>query len=91
MKAWEEKAISFLQESLYPVPQELNEIDWKSDLSTNTERLAHHISAFSNYSRGGFLAIGINNNGESCPLSKSEMDEIIKKIGNIAIIILHNQ
>lgn len=84
MKAWEEKAISFLQESLYPVPQELNEIDWKSDLSTNTERLAHHISAFSNYSGGGFIAIGINNNGESCPLSKSEMDEIIKKIGNIA-------
>jgi len=84
MKYWEENAIDFLRKSLYPVPQELNEIDWKCTLSTKTERLAQHISAFSNYPGGGFLAIGINNDGEANPLSKTEMDDIIKKLGNIA-------
>ena len=30
---WKEKAISLLDKSLKPVPQELNEIDWKGGLS----------------------------------------------------------
>ena len=59
MKIWEEIAIKLLEKSLYPVPQELNEIDWKCELSTKTDRLAQHISAFANYPGGGFLAIGI--------------------------------
>jgi ATP-dependent DNA helicase RecG len=84
MKIWEEIAIKLLEKSLYPVPQELNEIDWKCELSTKTDRLAQHISAFANYPGGGFLAIGISNAGESNPLSKNEMDETIKKLGNIA-------
>jgi ATP-dependent DNA helicase RecG len=84
MKIWEEIAIKLLEKSLYPVPQELNEIDWKCELSTKTDRLAQHISAFANYPGGGFLAIGISNDGESNPLSKNEMDETIKKLGNIA-------
>ncbi|MCX6307634.1 MAG: ATP-binding protein, partial [Bacteroidia bacterium] len=84
MNAWEEKATKLVHKSLNPIPQELNEIDWKCALSTKTERLAQHISAFANYPGGGFLAIGINNDGKSSPLSKTEMDEIILKLGNIA-------
>jgi len=84
MSNWQEKAIESLLRSLKPVPSELNEIDWKSDLSHKSERLAQHISAFANYPGGGFLAFGINNFGKASPLSQSDMTEIIKNLGNIA-------
>lgn len=48
MSSWKESAIDALHRSLYPVPQELNEIDWKGDLSNKIERLAVHLSAFAN-------------------------------------------
>ena len=47
-----EKAIKLLDKSLKPVPQELNEIDWKGGLSDDKERLAQHICAFSNLAGG---------------------------------------
>jgi predicted HTH transcriptional regulator len=53
-------------------------------LSDKSERLAQHISAFANYQNGGYLAYGIGNNGVPKPLSKTEMDDIIQKLGNIA-------
>ena len=56
---------------------ELNEIDWKTDISDNGNRIAQHISAFANYPGGGFLAFGIDNNGQSINLSKETMDIII--------------
>ena len=52
---WKEKAIKLLDKSLKPVPQELNEIDWKGGLSDDKERLAQHICAFSNLAGGGLL------------------------------------
>ena len=45
MKEWVERAVKLLEKSIYPVPHELNELDWKCDLSTNVGRLAMHISA----------------------------------------------
>jgi predicted HTH transcriptional regulator len=84
MNHWVETAIQLLNKSLYPVPQELNEIDWKSGLSDKSERLAQHISAFANYPNGGYLAFGIGNNGSPMPLDKMEMDSIVQKLGNIA-------
>lgn len=84
MNHWVDTAIQLLIRSLHPVPQELNEIDWKSGLSDKSERLSQHIAAFANYPGGGYLAFGIGNDGRSRPLNKSEMDEIVKKIGNIA-------
>lgn len=39
MKAWEKRAVELLEKSLYPVPQELNELDWKFDLSPDKIRL----------------------------------------------------
>lgn len=53
---WKEKALKTLQDSLIPVPAELNELDWKSGLSCKTERLAQHISAFANQKGGGVFA-----------------------------------
>ncbi|MBK8369629.1 MAG: ATP-binding protein [Bacteroidetes bacterium] len=84
MSDWHNKAINLLAKSLKPVPSELNEIDWKSGLSDNTNRLAQHISAFSNTPGGGFLAYGVNNNGTFSPLTTVDIDEVIKKLGNIS-------
>lgn len=84
MENWINTALQLLQRSLKPVPQELNELDWKSGLSDKSDRLAQHISAFANYPAGGFLAYGIGNDGSSKPLTKQEMDEIVQKLGNIA-------
>jgi predicted HTH transcriptional regulator len=84
MNHWVETAKQLLTKSLHPVPQELNEIDWKSGLSDKSERLAQHISAFANYPNGGYLAFGINNDGTPNPLDKTEMDTIVQKLGNIA-------
>lgn len=84
MDNWLNTAIQLLTRSLFPIPLELNEIDWKSGLSGNSERLAQHISAFANYPNGGYLAFGIGNDGSSKPLSKKEMDDIVQKLGNIA-------
>jgi len=84
MENWINTALQLLNRSLKPIPQELNEIDWKSGLSDKSERLAQHISAFANYPNGGYLAYGIGNNGSPIPLSKTEMDDIIQKLGNIA-------
>lgn len=81
---WKEKAIRTLRDSLYPVPEELNELDWKSGLSNKTERLAQHLSAFSNYKGGGMLVYGVHDDGTCFDLSKEEMDGIIEKLGNIA-------
>ncbi|MDO8999786.1 MAG: ATP-binding protein [Bacteroidota bacterium] len=67
-----------------PIPQELNEIDWKSDLSDNTDRLAQHLCAFANHQEGGYLAYGINNDGSPAPLEKNAIDVIVQKLGNIA-------
>lgn len=84
MDNWIENAQEALKRSLKPIPQELNELDWKSDISNKTERIAQHISAFSNNPGGGYLAFGINNDGSFIPLTKEKTDEIIQKIGNIA-------
>jgi predicted HTH transcriptional regulator len=84
MNQWEETAIQLLTKSLHPVPLELNELDWKSDLSPKKERLAQHLSAFANQANGGYLAFGLDNNGKSKPIEKTEMDAIVQKLGSIA-------
>jgi predicted HTH transcriptional regulator len=94
---WQEKAIKCLKNSLYPIPSELNDIDWKSGLSPKTDRLAQHLCAFSNQESGGFLVFGVNDDATLFSVIKEQSDEIVKKLGNIAlnnlsqsIQILHN-
>lgn len=84
METWKEKAISILRNSLYPVPTELNELDWKSGLSSKTERLAQHLCAFANLQGGGLLVYGINNDGTLFSISRTEADQTIQLLGNIA-------
>ena len=84
MSSWQDKAIKALDDSLHPVPQELNVIDWKCALSDKSDRLAQHICAFSNTVNGGFLAFGVNDDTTFTTLSKDEIEEITNKLGNIA-------
>ena len=81
---WKEKALVTLQNSLFPVPTELNELDWKSGLSPKTDRLAQHISAFANLQGGGILVFGVNGDGSLSSVSKTETDNIVQQLGNIA-------
>lgn len=81
---WKERALHLLKDSLEPVPSELNEIDWKGGLSSKTDRLAQHISAFANHLYGGMLVYGVNDDGSLFSLGKDQIDDIVKKLGNIA-------
>jgi len=81
---WKEKAIKILKDSLYPIPSELNELDWKSGLSDKTERLAQHLSAFSNMKGGGILVYGVHNDGTCFDMTKEEIDKTVQTLGNIA-------
>ncbi len=56
---WKDKALEILSISLTPVPHELSELDWKSGLSSKTDRLAQHVCAFSNHQGGGMTEYGI--------------------------------
>ena len=84
MNNWKEAALDALHRSIQPVPQELNEIDWKGGLSSKTDRLALHICAFANLSGGGFLVFGISDDAEFEELDKATIEETTKKLGNIA-------
>ena len=81
---WKEKAIKLLDKSLKPVPQELNEIDWKGGLSDDKERLAQHICAFSNLLGGGILVYGINNDVSYVDMTKDMIERIVTRLDNIA-------
>ena len=59
IKNWIQKAIEYLEHSLTPIPQEINEIDWKEELSPNNKKLSRHLAAFANQPGGGFLVFGI--------------------------------
>jgi ATP-dependent DNA helicase RecG len=84
MELWHQKAIQIFQDSLYPVPTELNELDWKSGLSPKTDRLAQHVCAFANLAGGGILVFGVNNNGSLFSVEQDFVDKIVQTIGNIA-------
>ena len=81
---WKEQAIRILNDSMHPVPTELNEIDWKSGLSPKTDRIAQHICGFANLQGGGMLVFGINDSGSHFSVNKDDADFIIKQIGNVA-------
>ena len=49
MSSWQDKAIKALEDSLHPIPQELNVIDWKCALSDKSDRLAQHICALGSF------------------------------------------
>lgn len=81
---WQEKALTLLEKSLNPVPQELNEIDWKGGLSDDKERLAQHICAFSNHIGGGVLVYGVNNDASYVEMTQEIIERTVTRLDNIA-------
>lgn len=63
-KYWIATALNSLEQSLSPVPHEVNELDWKISLSEHKERLAEHLMAFANYANGGSFVFGVENSGK---------------------------
>ncbi|MGB3607685.1 MAG: ATP-binding protein [Psychroserpens sp.] len=88
-KKWILRAVALLETSLTPIPQELNELDWKENISPDNKKLGKHLSAFANYPGGGFLVFGIKNIDASVVgVSKEKAEIILSKIGNIARDVL---
>jgi len=84
MKNWIKRANEYLEKSLGKVPGELNEIDWKENLSPNNDKLCKHISAFANLPGGGFLAFGIDNKtGNVLGIKRNETNVIIDKLASL--------
>jgi ATP-dependent DNA helicase RecG len=83
MKSWLDKAMELLKASLDPPQHELNELDWKTDLSPLKHRMTEHLSAFSNYPGGGFLVFGIGSKGIPARLNETQVDTIITQLTNL--------
>lgn len=88
MKHWLERATKLLDQSLGKVPMEMNELDWKLDLSPDKTKLAQHLSAFANYEGGGFLAFGIKDNARHHEIDRETAERIVNTLGNIAREVL---
>jgi predicted HTH transcriptional regulator len=85
VKEWIEEALHLLETSLNPVPNELDNIDWKEELSPNNKKLCNHLSAFANYPGGGYLVFGIENKaGKVIGIDKDKNDIIVETLTNIA-------
>ena len=82
-KHWVALALQNLEESLSPVPHEVNELDWKSWLSDHKDRLAEHLMAFANYPNGGALVFGIDNAGVPSGVDQADIDKIVNTLANL--------
>ena len=84
IKAWIDKALNFLEHSLKPIPHELNEIDWKEELTPDLKRVAKHLSAFSNQPGGGFVVFGIEDKtAKLIGVTQKQAADIIQKVSSI--------
>ncbi|HET8803824.1 MAG TPA: ATP-binding protein [Aequorivita sp.] len=85
MNTWINRAIALLDKSLNPIPQELNELDWKEDISPNNQKLTKHLCAFANLPGGGFLVFGIENKvADVIGIDKEKGDLILQKLSSLA-------
>lgn len=82
-KHWVTAATQCLQESLLPVPHEVNELDWKARVSDNKDRLAEHLMAFANQRNGGTLAFGIGNEGVPIGIGASAIAQVANTLANL--------
>jgi len=83
MKHWVVDALKCLNESLAPVPHEVNELDWKARLSDNKDRLAEHLMAFANQPNGGTLVFGVNDDGLPIGVNAEETARIVATLTNL--------
>lgn len=83
MSSWTNRAYSLLSVSLGEPKHELNELDWKADLSQKGTRVAEHVCAFANFPGGGYFAFGVSNAGEVTGVTQEQVELILSKLSNI--------
>lgn len=84
IKNWAIKAFALLDNCFSKLPVEINELDWKENLSPKNDKLAQHLSAFANNPGGGFLIFGIDDKtGNILGVDKNKASEIIDKLSSI--------
>lgn len=83
IKSWLGKAADLLQASLTPPQHELNELDWKADLSPDKKRLTEHLIAFANHPGGGYLVFGVDATGSPIGLSAVEVEGTVLQLANL--------
>lgn len=82
-KHWITAVLPSLEQSLAPVPHEVNELDWKVNLSDHKDRLAEHMMAFANHPNGGSLVFGIANSGQLVGIDQEAVAQIANTLSNI--------
>lgn len=82
-KYWIAAVLHDLEQSLDPVPHEVNELDWKATLSDHKDRLAEHLMAFSNHANGGSLVFGVANSGQLVGLDQDAVAQIANTLSNL--------
>lgn len=82
-KYWVAAVLNGLEQSLSPVPHEVNELDWKASLSEHKDRLSEHLMAFSNYPNGGSLVFGLVDTGQLVGIAQAEAAQIINTLSNL--------
>lgn len=83
-KTWITRSLAILKQSFSPVGTEPNELDWKSGLSPNKERLIEHLSAFANHTGGGYLVFGIDNaTGSVTGITQKDVEHIVSQLTNL--------
>ncbi len=77
--------IRLLKKSLSPFRQELNELDWKLQLSPEKDQLKRHLSAFANLPGGGYLVFGIEDgSGNPRGVSQDSVTALVGRLSNLA-------
>jgi predicted HTH transcriptional regulator len=83
-KTWVRQAFTILESSLSLIPVEPNEMDWKSGLSPNRDRLTEHLSAFANLNGGGFVVYGIDQvTGTPQGIPSIDVERIVNQLANL--------
>ncbi|WP_432412412.1 ATP-binding protein [Rasiella sp. SM2506] len=81
---WLNRGIALLDQSLNPITNELNEIDWKEKLSPNKDKLKQHLVAFANLSGGGFLVFGIrDSDAKVIGLSNDDAAKVVDRLTSL--------
>lgn len=83
-KNWISRAFALLDHSLGKVPIELNEMDWKESISSNSNKFAQHLSAFANNPGGGFIVFGIND--KTCQVTGVNRDQANKIVEQLSSV-----
>ena len=82
-KYWIATVRNNLEQSLSPVPHEVNELDWKVSLSEHKEKLVAHLIAFANYANGGAFVFGVADSGQLVGIDQADVALIINSLANL--------